>query len=320
VCRTCRITLNDGVEYQWCPRCNGEVDWIDHRYHVWFCPPCDLVVNQRIAPDACPNCSEALSHIAGPIATSAIPPKRPLVSAMRTLGLALLFVQAVFALLDPDAFPYLGPLLVFAQLAGVVVIAATLYGSREFRAIAADRSTRVVHGLEHATANVLEERGVAVQSGVTTTGMFILELEHDGKLYEHLETTVGDAAADAISRIRFGEHGLAYHRRCGTSLLVAMALLAFAIVAAGVVGLVLGWPSGLVYALSVGAGFAVMAVRDRAGLLAQRLLTVSTSFSSAIVTRVDKRISADGNTLTAIVMIDVIPRAVEVDAVAPIPM
>jgi hypothetical protein len=321
VCRACRISLHDGVDYTWCPRCSGEVDWVDPRYHVWLCPPCDLIVNQRAMADkACPNCSGVLAHLSGPLPSSEIPGSRARIALAQRAGIALLVVQAVFALLDPDGFPYLGPLLVFAQLGGVVAIAALLAGSRELRSLVGYHGTRIIHGIEHATANVLEERGLEVENGQTTDGMFVLDIQHDGRQYEQLESTVGDAAADAISRLRFGDRKLAYDAGCSTSRLLALALLAFAIIAAGVVALVLGMPAGLAYALTIGAALVVWAIRQHAGIAAQRWLTVSTDFTSAIVTRVDKRISADGRTLTAIVMIDVIPRAIDIDAIAPVPL
>ncbi len=325
-CRDCRITLHDGVDYTWCPRCGSEVDWIDGRYRVLTCKPCDLLVNKRIVDDLCPNCTAPLTSISGPLRTDAQPaaPPRPLWVMTRRLGIALILVQAVLALLDPEAFPYLGPLLVFAQLAGFLVISVMVAGSGEIRALAGYHATRVIHGLEHATVKVLEERGVPVRSGLTSHGMFALELRNDGTLYENFETTVRDAASDAITRIRFGEHTLAYDRRCGTSYLVGLSLLSLAIVGLGVAALILGIPSGLTFAYSVIAALGARLISRPAGLAAQRWLTVSTNFSSAVVTHVEKRVSSDGDTLTAIVMIDVIPkpraRPSDVDAVSPIPM
>lgn len=326
-CRDCRITLLDGVDYTWCPRCGKEVDWIDGRYRVLTCQPCDLLVNKRVVEhDRCPNCSEPLASISGPLRPDEQPKPapRPMQVMTQRVGLAIVLVQAILALLDPEAFPYLGPLLVLAQLAGFLMIAWMVASSGELRAIATYHTTRVIHGLEHATAKVLEERGVAVGNGLTSHGMFALEFPHDGTLYEHFETTVRDAATDAISRIRFGEQDLAYDRRCGTSYLVGLSLLAVAVVGVGVAALILGVPSGLTFAYSVIAVVAGRLLRDPLGLAAQRWLTVSTTFSSAVVTHVEKRVSSDGHTLTAIVMIDVVPkpraRSSEVDAVAPIPM
>ncbi len=326
-CRDCRIMLHDGVDYTWCPRCGNEVDWVDGRYRVLTCAPCDLLVNKRIVEhELCPNCTAPLTSISGPLRADEQPKAqaRPLLVMTRRIGIALILIQTVLALLDPEAFPYLGPLLVFAQLAGFLVISAMVASSGEIRALATYRATRVIHGLEHATWKVLEERGIPVGSGQTSHGMFALEFRNDGTLYETFETTVRDAATDAISRIRFGEHRLAYDRRCGTSYLVGLSLLALAIVGVGIAALILGAPSGLTFAYSVIAAFTAHLIARPVGLAAQRWLTVSTNFSSAVVTHVEKRVSSDGDTLTAIVMIDVIPkpraRASDVDAVSPIPM
>lgn len=320
-CRVCRISLHDGVDYTWCPRCGHEVDWIDGRFAVSTCPPCDLLFNKRQPDPACPNCARSLLAISEPLPADEQPSgKRPLWHATRLIGIAMVLVQTLFALLEPDRYPYLGPLLVFAQLIAVVIVGWMLTSSNELRDIAGYHQTRVIHGLEHATAKVLEERGVGVASGLTTHGMFTLDVIHDGTAYENFEATVRDAATDAISRIRFGEHDLAYDRRCGSSLLVGIALMAVAIIGIGLSGLILGWPVGYTYAFTVLAGFGARGLSRPAGIAAQRYLTVSTDFASAIVTRVDKRVSSDGSTLTAIVMIDVIPRLRDVDAVAPVPM
>lgn len=322
-CRDCRITLCDGVDYTWCPRCGHEVDWIDGRYRVLTCKPCDLLVNKRIVEhDLCPNCSGNLTLITGPLPVDApASPKRPLSTMMRRVGIALVLVQAALALLAPDAFPYLGPLLVAAQLAGFLSIAWLAAGSAELRALASYHATRVIHGLEHATSKVLEERGVTVRSGQTSTGMFTLHVDNDGSLFEHFEAMVRDAATDAISRIRFGEHALARDRRCETSVLVGFLAISVAVIGGGLAALILGASPGLTFAASVIAIAAARAMARPLGLAAQRL-TVSTTFASAVVTHVERRVSADGDTLTAIVMIDVIPkpRAADVDAVSPMPM
>ncbi len=320
-CRTCQLVLHDGVDYTWCPKCNGTVDWIDGRFHVWTCATCDLLVNKKFVPnDACPNCNDPLAHISGPLPADQVTPAPSMFSTARKLLIALLVMQAIFAVFDPDAFPYLGPLLVFCQIAAVGMIARLVGGSRELRALAGDRSTRIIHGLEHATANVLEERGLQILRGQTTDGMFTLDIVHDGKHYEGLETTVADATADAVSRIRFGERDLAFDPRCGTSQLVAATLLGLAIVGAGIAGLALDVPAGTTFAFTVAAGLAARVLARSAGLAAQRWLTVSIDFASAVVTRVDTRISSDGEVVTAVVMIDVIPRAVDISAVAPVPL
>lgn len=321
-CRDCQITLCDGVDYTWCPRCGHEVDWIDGRYRVLTCKPCDLLVNKRIVEhDLCPNCSGNLTPISGPLPIDTPTPTRPLRTTLQRIGIALVLVQAALALIAPDAFPYLGPLLVVAQLAGFLTIAWMAAGAAELRALASYHATRVIHGLEHATAKVLEERGVTVRSGQTSTGMFTLHVDNDGSVSEHFEAMVRDAATDAISRIRFGEHALARARHCETSVLVGFLLISVAVIGAGLAALILGTSPGLTFAFSVLAIAAARIFSRPIGLAAQHL-TVSTRFASAVVTHVERRVSADGDTLTAIVMIDVIPkpREADVDAVSPIPM
>ena len=51
--------------------------------------------------------------------------------------------------------------------------------SADLRAMGANRSTRIIHGIEHATANVLEERGLEIWRGLTVDGMFWLEIVND---------------------------------------------------------------------------------------------------------------------------------------------
>lgn len=313
--------LRDGVDYTWCPKCRGAVDWIDGRFNVWTCEHCDLLVNKRQVPgELCPNCSRALDHISGPLGPGVDRPPISLASMARRSLLVFLVLQAVFALVDPVGYPYLRALLVLLQMGAVVWLSILLLSRRELAALASDHSARIIHGIEHATMNVLEERGLPLICGQTTHGMFTIDIVHDGKHYEGLETVVGEAATDAISRIRFGERHLAYDRRCGTSLLVGWALLAFSIVAAGITGMILDVPVGTTFALTVGAGLLARAIQQSAGITVQRWLTVNTEFASALVTRVDTRISADGGVVTAIVMIDVIPRMVDVSAVAPVPL
>ncbi len=311
--------FDDGVEYAWCPRCNATVDWIDGRFDVSVCDACDLVVNKLQSSHECPNCHEPLVHVSPPLdrwrGTRAPAASPSLLGMARRAGIALLVLQTVFALFDPHGFPYLGPLLVFSQLGAVVTLAWLALSSRELRALASDHGTRIVHGLEHATANVLEERGFPLLGGQTRRGRFALEIVHDGKHYEFLEDSVALAAKDAISRLRFGEDRLAFDPRCGTSLLVAIALLALSIAGSGAAALFLGMATGTAFALTVIAGWLARLVARRAGLAVQRWLTVSTAFASAVVTRIDTAVSADGRTITAAVTVDVIPAAVDVSTV-----
>ncbi|HEU0029052.1 MAG TPA: DUF6391 domain-containing protein [Kofleriaceae bacterium] len=315
-CVACQIALHDGVEYAWCPRCGGAVDWIDGRSHVWICTPCDRVVAGAAVAAPCTSCARALTHVSGPVVVDA-GRGTSIESALRTMFAIVIGLQTVFAVLDPDGFPYLARVLWALQLVALGYLVVIAVSSRELRALASDRTARVIHGLEHATANVLAERGIPVRGGLTGHGMFALELAHDPRTFEALETTIRLATEDAISRIRFGERRLALHDRCGTSVIVAMLLVALAVFGVGVVGLVLGVPVGLRFAFTVLTAGGAYALARPIGRLAQRGLTVSTEFSSAVVLDVVKEISATGDQVRIAVTLDVIPRARGAAAVAP---
>jgi hypothetical protein len=72
------------------------------------------------------------------------------------------------------------------------------------------RRTRRNHGLEHATITVLTPRGYRL-SGRSDDGGFVL-------LGEVPTEAVEKAAAEALKRMKNGEHQLAVHPNCGTNL------------------------------------------------------------------------------------------------------
>jgi hypothetical protein len=72
------------------------------------------------------------------------------------------------------------------------------------------RRTRRNHGLEHATITVLTPRGYRL-SGRSDDGGFVL-------LGEVPTEAVEQAAAEALRRMKNGEHQLAVHPNCGTNL------------------------------------------------------------------------------------------------------
>ena len=51
---------------------------------------------------------------------------------------------------------------------------------RELRDLARDRTTRIIHGLEHATIRILLDEGSIVYGGLTHTGFFEIDL-HTGR-------------------------------------------------------------------------------------------------------------------------------------------
>ncbi len=84
------------------------------------------------------------------------------------------------------------------------------------------RRVRRNHGLEHATIHVLaRSRQNFHAAGRSHPGGFYL--------YGDLETDeVRHAVAEALRRLRAGEHGLAVHPNCGTNLLATGTLAALA--------------------------------------------------------------------------------------------
>jgi uncharacterized protein DUF6391 len=268
-CRACGIELCDGVEYGWCPRCGGEIDWVD---------------------------------IAVPAPAKVPPPA----SVARIVFIALVVTQIVLALLDPHGFPYLRWLTFVMQLFAVRALFHLRSLIPEVWALARDRRVRILHGLEHATIRVLEERGATIAEGRTHARSFTIRMPRD-KQFEHTHVVVAAANA-AIARIARGETRLAYSPQCGTSLVAARLFVALAIVGAGIAAMIGGVPHGFMFAGTVVA----VVLADRAarpfGMFAQRAWTVSTAFASARVVRVERWVSPSGESVGFDVYIDVVPR------------
>jgi len=226
---------------------------------------------------------------------------------MRRLLIAALVVQAVFALLAPDAFPYLRTWLIAAQVCSVAIVLFAIALAPDVRALARDKRTRILHGLEHATINLLLARSFPVFAGCTYDGEFEIRLEHDGRSWDRL-IEIRDAAREAIVRVASGEAALAYSDKCGTSWLVGYALLALAIVASGFAALVLGAPAGVTFAATVALGFVARALKRPIGLFAQRHLTVSTDLLAGTVKEIERKVTSDGNTMIVTIAIDVTPK------------
>lgn len=314
-CTRCLLVYRDGVDYQTCVRCDREVDWVDERYPALACRPCNAFANGPAYAELCLECDESLVILAA--VRRVRPAPRPLPSVTAMAGYALttfLVVQSLFALLDPNAFPYLAPILVVVQLFGLCIVAWIIVFGRDIRGLL-DHRTRIIHGLEHATIAILRARGIPVRSGVTYPGRFLIVIENDGRTWMQ-EAAIGDAAREAIRRVIAGEHALAYSVNCGTSYLVAICLFGLAVVGAGLGARVLGAPLGIMWAATVGAVLVARGVARRAGLAMQRWLTVSTDLANATVTRVDRTVTSDGDRIVAVVALDVVPRAREGGLVA----
>jgi hypothetical protein len=314
-CCACQLVLADRVDYSWCPKCGGPVDWVDRREPLWVCASCEVLVT---AGGQC-GCGRLLKRLLVPAVAAGptVPPPISFATARRIfIGFAMVWLA--LALPARAHEPWVQVLLFAARIAGVACIAVIASSSAAIRELARDRKTRILHGLEHATIKLLERRDLEVRSGCTFDGFFVLDVEHDGRWWERLDE-VRDAATEAIARIRAGEHKLAYDRRCGTSLLVAGLVVAVAITAVWIAALVLGWPDEIVMSATIGAlGIAMLSARTL-GLAAQRVLTVSTELASARVIEVTRRALADASGLELTVAIDVVPRARGgAEAVAPL--
>ena len=148
-----------------------------------------------------------------------------------------------------------------------------------------DRRTRIAHGLEHATIAVLQKAGVSVVHGFThERDRFVVALAAGQELRL---LAVHEAAADSIRRIRDGERSLAYHPDCGTTAVVVAVTFWLVYVSSLLFSFVIGGSVALFFAVSLIVFRLGIAWAIPLGLLAQRLFTVSTDFTSASV--VDSR-------------------------------
>jgi len=308
ICPACDVVLWDGVAYASCPACDLPVDWVDVSIPVWCCPNCDLMINQhRDDHPRCETCDMALVRVfalehppADETPATRTPPgrlRRLWHEVLEVVVPAFVLVLVLLGLCGPLLSLALDPqwrLLALGLAAPLLFVPITMAGIflwslgkslRELRDLARDRTTRVIHGLEHAAAKLLVAEGNVVHGGLTHDGFFELYMEPEGKA-QHQAAKVRDAVKRAIRRIRAGERHLAYHPKCGTSMLVTVALLALMALSAAVIGLLVDLrPRTLVVIGGVFVGIILVAARPL-GLLTQLLLTVSTSFRSARVLRV----------------------------------
>lgn len=187
----------------------------------------------------------------------------------------------VLALTFPETCTYLRwPLLgVYAVVSWLLF--RKLSANRWILTIVRDPATRITHGLEHATIAVLSEDGLPVVCGLTHgRDRFVVALEagHGAQL-----AAIRDAAERSIRRVQDGERSLAYHPGCGTSEAVFAVSLWLVYASSMVFSLMIGGSAAIFFAVSVIVFRLWLACETSLGLLAQRLLTVSTAFSSASV-------------------------------------
>lgn len=169
------------------------------------------------------------------------------------MQLLLIFLVLMF-LLMPAALLMVGiGLLIFVPAWLMATSLVTLVTApQQILAIASDKRTRRAHSCEHATVNVLEEwYGPLPQVGglATKEGFYLFNV------HGFDSGVVLRAAQRGLRRMQCGERELAWHSRCGSSLLAARLVFAAAflglLVAAGqftfggvVLALALSWLFG----------------------------------------------------------------------------
>jgi hypothetical protein len=258
LCRACDLLLDDGVEYR-------------------FCPACDLAVD-RVGP---PRFEEPAEET---------PPHRPdaiftrVVGALWVSSLVPVSMMALNAEFRLQVLATVGPFVLLPVALSVLFLKVFFESWPELRKLLGSRDVRIVHGLEHATLRVLEERGHTIHGGRTTGESFEIDVD-----YRVGAKQVRRAFREAVRRIRRGEWSLAYDRRCGTSLLVGLLLASLAGVALGVLGLFTTLTPSVVVVLLVAVAVVMILGVAPFGLLAQLLFTVSTRFGKAGLHRVVRR-------------------------------
>ncbi len=144
--------------------------------------------------------------------------------------------------------------------------------------IALNKKLRINHALEHATINVIESQfGCLNLSGLGKENGFLIQGPVDPGLVE-------EAARVGLLRLRRGEHGLAIHRRCGTSMLAANLV-------ASVLFIYILWNAGyfgILYVL-----LAILAAQffgPPLGRVIQKYITTSTEVGSMEIIGIEREI------------------------------
>ena len=187
-------------------------------------------------------------------------------------------------------FPQLCAYLRWPLPAGYALLSWTLVmrvsRNRWIVTIVRDFETRIAHGLEHATIAVLREDGLPAIHGFTHwRNRFMVALPAGNA---HQLAAVRDAATRAIQRIREGERALAYAPGCGTSEVVSVATLWLVYLTSLIFTIVVGGSVAILFPVSVLVFRCWLAFETPLSLLAQRLYTVSTAFTSARVVEISE--------------------------------
>lgn len=287
--------------------CAQPVDWVDLARPFWCCDRCDAIVNEvRADWPTCGDCGRAMTRVHALESPPPLPSSSSREGTLAAIGApamaAVGLAQIVVLALDPLGLAFVAPLLLVAVIGASGFLIAVFGSLGELRALVRDQRTRVIHGLEHACLKLLDRQGCKARGGKTHAGFFEIEVVNDGRAAVH---AVRQATYEAMTRVAHGEASLVFDPRCGTSLMVGVALVSILIVVAAIVGLVAGAPPGILAASTVVIALLAWWGSRPLGLLAQRTLTVSTSFAAAAVQRIVRVVHASGETATFLVYIHV---------------
>jgi hypothetical protein len=185
---------------------------------------------------------------------------------------------ALVALGFPQACTYLRWPILVASIVISLRVVPRLIACRELIRLTRNRATRVAHGLEHGTAQILTDLGVPGVHGFTHgTDRFVIAVPD----YGHDADAVRQAAASAIERIRSGERSLAYSPQCSTSMLVSQVSFWLVYMTCVVFSFVVVTSVPIFIATSIILFPIWFECEVAFGLLAQQLWTVSTAFTTA---------------------------------------
>lgn len=152
----------------------------------------------------------------------------------------------------------------------------------QFLQIARDKRRRRNHALEHATVHVLEERaGRSLRIGGFA--------EPDGFFLQGVTDpdTILQAAHEGLRRLQAGEHKLALHPRCGTTLVAAQGLAALTFLAFLLVS-----PRFIFVGIGAALLLSIWLARPLS-LFLQRTLTTSTDVKGLSIETIER--DAQGN-------------------------
>jgi len=264
------------------------------RPFTFWCDACNVEWADGVDYTTCPRCGSDVRWI------DAVPQVRTELPSVPAMARGVLV-----GLLAPHDFHYLRVLLVVVQVGAAVGTVMTFALVPAMRGLLTER-LRILHGLEHATIAVLEERGIEVARGLSHDRMFELEIMSEVGASTTVEL-IGSATDAAIARVRGGEHELVYTPLCGTSVVVGWMLVGLAVSGAGALALAVHMATGHAFAGTVALFVLARWLTGPLGLFAQRAFTVSPRFASACVRTIFREVTPNGRRVIYTVCVDVEP-------------